>query len=163
MQLFSATVRKIDINPYVKVPDRIVQKLQQAAKRENGPIPVKGTLQGQPFLATVVRFRAMWRLYLNTAMRRATSVQVGDKVTLGLRFDRTPRAVPIPRRLMLALSRDKRAQETFQSLAPSRQREILRYLNSLKRPETLERNVDKVVRLLHGEKVQSRVPVTQTK
>ncbi|HET6962002.1 MAG TPA: DUF1905 domain-containing protein, partial [Terriglobia bacterium] len=69
IQTFSATVRKIDINPYVQVPHGIVQKLQQDAQKEKGPIPVKGTLQGKSFSATVVRFRGVWRLYLNTAMR----------------------------------------------------------------------------------------------
>ncbi|HKZ86867.1 MAG TPA: YdeI/OmpD-associated family protein [Anaerolineae bacterium] len=163
IQAFSATVRKIDINPYVQVPDGIVRKLQQDAKKVKGPIPVKGTLQGESFSATVVRFRGMWRLYLNTAMRHAASVEVGDKVRMGVRFDNTPRTVPAPRKFTLALSKNKRAKEAFQKLAPSRQKEILRYLNGLKRPETLERNIEKVIQFLQGEKVQGLVAVTRAR
>ena len=151
LQLFSATVRKIDINPYVKVPGPILRKLHQDAGKETGPIPVTGRLQGQPFSATVVRFRGMWRLYLNTAMRRDASVEVGDRVIVGVRFDSTLRTVPSPRKFTIALSKNKRARAAFQELTPSRRKEILQYLNSLKQPETLERNIRKVIRFLQGE------------
>lgn len=150
MQTFMATVRMIGINPYVRVPAAIVRKLHQDAKRQAGPIPVKGKLQGKGFSATVVRFSGMWRLYLNTAMRVAARVEVGDKVTVGIRVDRTPRSEPFPRKLTLAFSKSKAACEAFEKLAPSRQKEILRYLNSLKQQETLDRNVAKVIQFLHG-------------
>ena len=66
MHTFSAKVGRIDINPFVQVPDDILLKLQQAAKKEKGLVPVKRTLQGKPFLANVVRYRGMWQFYLNT-------------------------------------------------------------------------------------------------
>jgi len=163
MQKFSAKVRKIDINPYVQVPDDILQKLQQAAKKEKGPLPVKGTLQGQPFSTTVVKFRGMWRLYLNTPMRLAANVEVGDQVTVGVQFDHTSRTVSTPDKFTHALSKNRQAKEAFQKLAPSRQKEILRYLNSLKQPETLERNIDKVIQFLQGEPVGGLVAVTRAK
>ena len=124
MRTFTAQVRKIDINPYVQVPDDILLKLQQAAKKAKGPIPVKGMLQGKPFLANVVRYRGVWRLYLNTPMRRAANVDVGDQVTIGLQFDDAPRKVPAPRKFTRALSKNKLAKEAFEKLAPSRQKEI---------------------------------------
>jgi hypothetical protein len=163
MHTFTAKVGKIGINPYVQVPDDILLKLQQAAKKEKGPIPVKGTLQGKPFLANVVRYRGVWRLYLNTPMRQAANVDVGDQVTVGLQFDNTPRTVPAPREFELALSKNKQAKETFEQLVPSRQKEILRYLNSLKQPETLERNIEKVIGFLQGEPIEGLVAVTRTK
>lgn len=163
MQMFSAEVRKIDINPYVRVPTDVIAKLQQDAQKEKGPIPVKGTLQGKPFSTTVVRFRGMWRLYLNTDMRRTANVEVGDQVTIGVQFDSATRTVPAPREFTLALSKNKQAEEAFKKLAPSRQKEILRYLNSLKQAETLERNIEKVVQILLGEPVEGLVEVTRTK
>ena len=163
MQTFSAKVRKIGINPYVQVPDDILQKLQQDAKKDKGPIPVKGTLQGKPFSTTVVKFRGMWRLYLNTDMRRAANVEVGDQVTIGVQLDRAPRIVTAPRKFTLALSKNKQAKEAFQKLAPSRQKEILRYLDSLKQPETLERNIEKVIQFLQGERVEGPVAVTRAR
>lgn len=163
MHTFTAKVGKLGINPYVQVPDDILLKLQQAAKKEKGPIPVKGTLQGKPFLANVVRYRGVWRLYLNTPMRQAANVDVGDQVMVGLQFDNIPRTVPAPREFELALSKNRQAKETFEQLVPSHQKEILRYLNNLKQPETLERNIQKVLRYLHGESVEGLVAVTRTK
>lgn len=163
MHTFSAKVGRIDINPYVQVPDDILVKLQQAAKKEKGPVPVKGTLQGKPFLANVVRYRGMWRLYLNTEMRRAANVDVGDQVTVGLQFDSSPRTVPVPREFEFALSKSKSAKQAFEKLTPFRQKEILRYLNSLKQPETLERNIEKIIRHLQGKPVEGLVPVTRAK
>jgi uncharacterized protein YdeI (YjbR/CyaY-like superfamily) len=53
---------------------------------------------------------------------------------------------------MQALSRNKMAKAAFENLMPSRQKEILRYLNSLKTESSLERNIEKVIQLLLGEK-----------
>lgn len=163
MQTFSAKVRKIDINPYVEVPYDILSKLQQDAKKERGPIPVKGTLQGKPFSTTVVKFRGMWRLYLNTPMRQAANVDVGDRVTIHIQFDQTPPKVSMPRKFALALSKNKAAKEAFQKLAPSRQKEILRYLNSLKQAETLKKNIEKVIQYLQGQSIKGLVAVTRAK
>jgi hypothetical protein len=163
MQTFSAKVRKIDINPYVEVPNDILRKLQQDAKKERGPRPVKGTLQGKPFSTTVVKFRGMWRLYLNTPMRRAANVDVGDRVAIEVQFDHAPPKVPVPRKFTLALSNNKAAKEAFHKLAPSRQKEILRYLNGLKQAETLERNIEKITRFLQDEPIEGLVAVTRAK
>lgn len=163
MYTFRAKIGKIDINPYVQVPDDILLRLQQEAGKEKGPIPVKGTLQGKPFLANIVRYRGMWRLYLNVEMRRAASVDVGDQVLVGLQFDRAPRTVPMPREFELALAKNKPAKQAFEKLAPSRQKEILRYLNSLKQPQSLQRNIQKVMGFLQGEPIEGLVAVTRAK
>jgi hypothetical protein len=46
MHVFSTTVRIIDINPYVRVPAGIVQKLQREAKKEKGPPTREGNFAG---------------------------------------------------------------------------------------------------------------------
>jgi hypothetical protein len=163
MHTFSAKVGRSEINPFVQVPDDILLKLQQAAKKEKGPVPVKGTLQGKPFLANVVRYRGLWRLYLNTEMRRAANVDVGDQVTVRVQFDHAPRPVPMPPEFELALAENKQAKEAFEKLTPSRQKEILRYLNSLKQSETLERNIEKAIGFLRGEPVEGFVAATRAK
>jgi len=111
----------------------------------------------------VVKFRGLWRLYLNTPMRLAANVEVGDQVTVGVQFDHASRTVPTPHKFTLALSKNRQAKESFQKLAPSRQKEILRYLNGLKQPKTLERNLEKVIQFLQGEPVEGLVAVTRTK
>jgi hypothetical protein len=145
---FGATIRKIDINPYVRVPAAVVRALRERTVKSAGPIPVKGALQGKRFTAHVVRFRGLWRLYLNTPMRRAAGSDVGDAVEVMLQADAAPRVEPMPPLLARQLAKAPRAKAAFGRLAPYRRKEILRYLNNLKRAETLERNVAKVLQML---------------
>ena len=145
---FPATVHKLGINPCVDVPEPVVTQLLRAARRTSGPVPVRGTINKTPIVATVVKFQGDWQLYLNIEMRRASGVDVGDTVAVALRFDPVPRLLPIPAPLRQALGKNKRAKTTWDGLAPSHRREYLLYLNSLKTTESLERNVKKVIRLL---------------
>lgn len=148
MKKFSATVRKIGVNPYVAVPPDVLKALFTQAGQDRRPIPVRGRLNGQPFLQTVVKYAGAWRLYLNTEMRTATGTSVGDVVTVALGFDAKPRDVPMVPQLARALARAPKAKAAFDLLAPSRQKEILRYLGSLKNETTVTKNVDKVIRHL---------------
>jgi hypothetical protein len=133
------------------------------AQQTTGPIPVEGAVQGAAFKANVVRYAGLWRLYLNLAMRRAAGADVGDNVEVVLRWDSTPRRVAVPPAFAKALARDARARIAFEQLAPSRQKEIPRYLGQLKRAETLMRNIDKALRYLRGEAVQGLVALTRAK
>jgi hypothetical protein len=158
---FDAVVRKVDINPYVRVPVAIVTALLARSGKSAGPIPVKGTLQGKRFSANVVLFRRMWRLYLNGPMRLAAGVEVGDRCTVVLEADRVPRSEPMNAELGQALRLDAVARAAFGKLAPYRRKEILRYLNRLKLAQTRERNVAKVIAHLHGRRIAGRVAVTR--
>jgi hypothetical protein len=160
MHTFSSIVHKVDINPYVKVPDAIIQNLHKEMNKEAGPIPVTGNLQVKAFATTVVKFRGMWRLYLNTPMRQSANVDVGDKVTVELKLDKKSREVPSPQKFTLALAKNKKAKDAFEKLIPSRQKEILRYLGNLKQEETLDRNIDKVIQFLLGKKVEGLIVAT---
>ena len=51
----------------------------------------------------------------------------------------------MPDQLHKMLKANAEAQASWDALVPSRQREILTYLNFLKTPEAVERNVQKVM------------------
>jgi len=53
--------------------------------------------------------------------------------------------LPLPSALREALDSDAKAKTAWEALAPSRQREILTYLNFLKTSAALERNVHKMI------------------
>jgi hypothetical protein len=144
-QRFSAKVYQLGINPCVDVPQRVSR-----AFGKRGYVPVTGTLNGCAIRATLVpKGGGRHRLYLNGDMRRRASVEVGDRVDLVLGLDTQPRSVPMPKELAAALRQNRNAGAAFEALPVSRQKEILVYLNWLKRPETLKRNIDKIiVRLL---------------
>jgi uncharacterized protein YdeI (YjbR/CyaY-like superfamily) len=88
-------------------------------------------------------------------MRRAANKDVGDRVTVDLEFDPEPRLVPMPPMFKRALSKNPAAKAAFEAMAPSRRKEILRYLASLKTEVSLRRNVDIVIGHLHGQKPKS--------
>ena len=150
MKSFSSTILKLGINPCVDVPQKIVDALLKESGRSNGPIPIRGKLNGKKFVQTVVRYQGAWRLYLNTQMRLDAGIDVGDEANVELEFDPEPRVVPMPPQLAHALAKNREAKAAFEKLTPFRQAEILRYLNSLKTEESVTRNVEKVIRQLLG-------------
>jgi len=151
---FSAKVIKLNINPCVNVPGKILNELFRQAGKSKGPIPVCGKLNGAKFLQTVVRYKGEWRLYLNTQMCVDSGVDVGDKVKIEIEFDPSPRLVPMRSAFRLALSKNIQAKTAFEKLPPSHQKEILRYLNSLKSSDAVNKNVKRAILRLTGKKAE---------
>jgi hypothetical protein len=160
---FVAKVQKIGINPYVRVPKDVLDWIFEHAKRSQSPIPVQGTLNGKPFLQTLVKYRAVWRLYLNTPMRTAAGIDVGDEATVVLDFDGRPRTTPMNPALARAFDAHPSCRRAFDALTPSRRKEILRYLNALKTEASLERTVQSVLSHLSGKRPATARAVLRAK
>jgi hypothetical protein len=138
---FTATIHKVGINPCVDVPRRVSEAL---ARR--GFVHVLVTLKGHTFRATFVPTgNNKHRLYVNGEMRRKANVDVGDKIRVSTELDTKPTIMSIPKEFAAALEKNGKARLAFGKLPPSHRREILAYLNFLKRPETLRRNIEKVI------------------
>ena len=134
---FTATIGKVGINPYVDVPEAI-----SAALGGPGYIPVATTVDGHPFAANLVPLgKGRYRLFLHGQMRKAAGKDVGDTVAIGLRLDAVPRIVPVRPELQAALDADPPAHAVFAALTPSRRSEILRYINNLKKPESVAKRI----------------------
>ena len=133
-----------------------MEKLFERAGRSKGPIAVRGTLNGAEFTQTLVKYSGIWRLYINAGMLRDGGAEVGDDVTIEIDIDPRPREVQMPAALADAFRKDKMAEAAFDRLTPSRRKEILRYLGSLKSSESIEKNVIRVVAQLHDEKADHR-------
>jgi hypothetical protein len=143
---FTAELQQVGMNPYVDVPGEV-----RVAMGGKGNLPVKGTINGYPFRSTLVPVRGgLHRLYMNTGMRKGAGVGGGDTVEIQLECDPDPRTEPIPEPLTRALEQNGEARSAWEALNPSRRREILRYLNSLKSPEAIQRNVEKVLKKIKG-------------
>ncbi len=140
----SMIIRKIGINPYVNVPSGISRAIEK-----RGYVPVAGTVNGKSMRATLVPIgNGKHRLYINGDMRERAGVDVGDRIELTLRVDHRPRIVPMPKQLAVRLKKSRTAGEAWKKLTPSRRKEILRYLNFAKHPETLQRNIVKAIAML---------------
>ena len=154
LKSFSATIYKIGINPYVYLPEDVLNALFRQAGKPKSPIPVQGTINGKRFIQTLVKYQGAWRLYINGEMRRAAGIDVGDQVHIKIEFDPIPRIEAMHPKFKDALSNKKVAKTAFEKLTPSRQKEMLRYLNSMKTESSLERNIEKIIRHLLGEQTK---------
>ena len=150
MQAFRAEIFIIGVIPYVTRPSALLQAVMKAAKKERGPIPVRLCINKIYFTQTLVKYAGEWRLYLNGPMRKAAGKDVGDHITIAIEYDAAERVTPLHPQLQEALTKNKEAKDKFESLPPSRQKEIARYINNLKSEETVERNVERAVEFLLG-------------
>jgi hypothetical protein len=149
---FSAVVRIIGINPYVTPPAAVRDALFAQAQKETSPIPVRGTLNDHAFTQTLVKYAGAWRLYLNGPMLKAAKLGVGDRAHVEIAYDPTPRTTPVHPLFAAALKADAKARAAFDALIPSRQKEILRYLQNLKSDASVARNVEIFLKHLRGDK-----------
>jgi hypothetical protein len=150
MQSFTAEIFIIGVNPYVLLPEEVLDNLFVEAGRHKGPIPVKGLINGNEFRQTLVRFSGKWRLYINGVMRKAAGIDVGDMADILIEFDSMPRKILMHDSLKLALEADKEAFIAFSRLSPSRQNEIIRYISYLKTEESVNRNIERAIQHLLG-------------
>ncbi len=150
MTSFNDTIKIIGVNPFVIPPERVLKALFKECGRSAGPIPIRGTLNGHGYIQTLVRFRGMWRLYLNMPMRKAAGIDVGDLAKFTVEFDPRSRDVEMPKALELALRKNPKARAAFDSLSPSRKKEINRYIARLKDPEVVKKNVFRTIEFLTG-------------
>ena len=150
MLSFIARIQIIGINPYVLLPAAVLKDIMQRAGRDKGAIPVKLRIGEEDFIQNLVKYSGKWRLYLNTPMRRAAQKDVGDKLEISIDFDPKERDTPMHPKLKLVFTKNKTAKKAFDALIPSRQKEILRYLNNLKSEESIRKNIEKTLAQLTG-------------
>jgi len=150
MPSFAAPLEIIGINPFVPVPDNVLDSLLSAAGKNKGPIPIKGTINGVAFRQTLVRYRGAWRLYVNTTMLKNSPKRIGEIVQLVVFVDSGDRSIHPHPKLLHALEQNKQAKQKFDSLAPSLQKEIIRYISFLKTETSVDRNVAKAIDFLLG-------------
>lgn len=147
---FKAKIQIIGINPYVLLPATVLKNIFKEAGKDKGPVAVKGTIEGHPYIQTLVKFSGYWRLYINGPMLKVSNKKLGDMVKLTIAFDNKERTNPVHPKLARALNENKEAKKAFESLSPSKQKEIIRYINHLKSEEAVERNIKKAVSFLSG-------------
>ncbi len=150
MRSFSAKIQIIGVNPYVLLPADLLKYIFQKAGTNKGAIPIKLKIGRENFIQNLVKYSGKWRLYLNTPMRKAAGKDVGDKIGLQIDFDGEPRTTPTHPKLKKAFEENNEARIAFDKLSPSRQKEILRYINFLKSEESIDKNVKRAISYLVG-------------
>jgi hypothetical protein len=148
---FTAVLEIIGVNPFVPVPENILDALFEQCGRNKGAIPIKGTVNGLPYRQTLVKFQGRWRLYINTFMLKNSPARIGEVIEITVRFDPDERTIAPPPGLVKALEENPGAQAVFDSLSPSRRHEMVRYLAALKTEESVTRNIARAIDFLNGD------------
>ncbi len=150
MQRFRANLEIVGINPFVFVPQDVLETLFECAGKNRGPIPIRGTVNENPYVQTLVKFSGAWRLYVNTKMLPGSPKRLGERLRLTVAFDPSDRSIEPHPLLVAALEKDEGARRVFESLPASLRGEIIRYISRLKTDESIRRNVSRAIDFLHG-------------
>jgi len=147
---FQAHIEIIEINPYVEVPDAILTEIFNQAGKSKGHIPIKGTINDLPYHQTLVKYSGLWRLYINTTMLKDSPKRIGEIISISIQFDSSDRTIQPHPKLAEALAAHPKANDIFNDLSPSLQKEIVRYIANLKTAESIQRNIEKAIDFLLG-------------
>lgn len=138
------------------MPARVSSKL----KADKGYIRIKGTINGFSFDKSLVPVKdGPYRLFVNGIMMKGAKTAIGKIAEFLISEDeRKPESVyPMPDFLRKILKKEKLV-DVFESMTMSRKKEVLRYIQRLKSPETIERNVQKLIEQLKAGIKDVRVP-----
>jgi hypothetical protein len=147
---FTATIEIVGANPFVQVPDDILGALFAQCGRSKGAIPVKGRVNGSPYTQTLMKFKGLWRLYINTFMLKNSPQRVGEVIDITVTLDESERTIAPPPGFVKALDDNPQAKNVFEDLPPSRRHEIVRYIAALKTEEAVTRNIARAIDFLNG-------------
>jgi hypothetical protein len=150
MRKFEAIVEIIGINPFVPVPEEILTELFHKAGKTKGAIPVTGTVNGREYKQNLVKYKGQWRLYINTTMLKNSPQRIGERIEVTIAYDTSDRTLKPHPKLIAALNSCPEAQQRFDALSPSLQKEIIRYILMLKTEESIDRNVQRAIDFLLG-------------
>ncbi|WP_392469354.1 YdeI/OmpD-associated family protein [Sphingobacterium cellulitidis] len=142
----------IGINPFVFVPEEILQELFIDANRNKGNIPIKVSVNGSEFIPqTLLRYQGEWRLYINTMILKDSPKRIAEELEVTILLDLESREIPMDPNFLLALENNQEAKKVYDSLISSLQKEINRYINNLKSENSKLKNIDKAIQFLLGQ------------
>jgi hypothetical protein len=147
---FQAVIEIIGINPFVFIPEDILENIFEQAGKNKGPIPVRGTVNNNLYKQTLMKYKGFWRLYINTQMIKDSPKKIGEKVELTIAFDPIKRTIIPHPKLIEAFETNIEAKAIFNNLSPSRKHEIIRYISFLKTEESIDINIKKAIDFLMG-------------
>ena len=122
----------------IQVPDEVVEQLG-SGKRP----PVVVTLAGYTYRTTVAPMGGAFWIPLAAEHREAAGVAADQEVDVTVELDTAPRTADLPDDLSAAM--DDAARTAFDGLAPSHQKEWVRWVTEAKQPETRAARIEKTV------------------
>lgn len=148
---FTAQLEIIGINPFVFVPENILNEIFETSKKNKSPVPVKGTVNGREFKQNLMKYLGEWRLYINLTILKDSPKRISEMIEVSVEFDDSDRTISIHPQLDKAIKENSVTSQNFENLIPSRKMELIRYINNLKTEASIQRNIEKIIRHLKGE------------
>jgi hypothetical protein len=157
-QSFSAVLERLPIDALWTILVAPFSVYEVFGKK--GIVPVRGTLNGQPFRASLrpllPEFRGPQRpldgdchfIMVNRKMREAAGLEIGKAVQVVLELDTEERLVEVPPDLAAAFSTDAAAGAAYEKLAKSRRYEFVSWLNGTRNPDTRQKRIARILEML---------------
>jgi hypothetical protein len=153
---FKEKIYKTGVNWCVDVPTEISGQL----KIKKGLIDIKGKINGFDFIKTLVPVKnGPHRLFVNLIMMKGGKTSVGETAVFEIEENKEKiiREYPMPEILEAHLSKHN-LTDRFEKLTPSVKKDILKYLNTVKREETLQSNLNNLILQLKNNEKRVRIP-----
>lgn len=115
---FRAKIEIIGVNPFVFLPEGVLNKVFKQAGKNRGKIPVKMKIDGNEFTQTLVKWKGAWRLYLNTPMRKSAQKDVGNVADFEIAYDPIKRDFPIHPKFEQALKKTGKQKKYLMPYVP---------------------------------------------
>ena len=110
-------------------------------------VPVKAEINGAVYRGSIVVMGGKYMLGIPKAFREAAGVKAGDKITVAIEADDTPRTVESPADLDAAI-RKAGLSDYWEKLSYTHRKEHVRAIEEAKRPETRIKRIEKAVEML---------------
>jgi hypothetical protein len=119
-------------------------------------VPVRGTINGAAFRSSLCNMGNGYFMVVNKELRAAAKCNAGDTVDVVLQRDREERVIETPDEIKKALSTNKKAEATWESLSFTHKKEWVRAVAEAKKEETRRARIEKLVAAM---KVGKRVGI----
>jgi hypothetical protein len=167
-QRFLATIYRIWMMRHVDVPEEVsralakqLQKSHRAGTKGRARAEARGEAANPKYIPVVALVNGRsarvtltpagggrYRVQLNTALRKAARVDVGDLVSVELRLDLASRELPVPGDLRAALKEHPKARQAFEELTTGHRRHFIEWFDSAKGTEARIRRLGRALDVL---------------
>lgn len=127
-------------NAGIPVPPEVVTALGGG----NHP-KVSLTLNGFTYRSSIAKMGGEFWIPVSKARRAEGKLEVGVPYEIEIELDTAPRKVDVPVELAAHFEIDANAKSAWEAMSYSNQLRMVTPINNAKKPETRQRNVDKVI------------------
>lgn len=140
MKFTSSVWANEDGNTGIPVPEHVIDELG------GGKHPkVSLTLNGFSYRSSIAKMGDQFLIPVSKARREEGNLEVDVPYEIDIDLDTAPRTVDVPEELAAHFESDSAAKATWDAMSYSVQLRTVTPINNAKKPETRQRNVEKVI------------------